>query len=294
MTRKSTTAGGASSASSATATRSSLLVGSGDASLAGASSTGGLPIYAHSTATPSSSSIRQYIQRMMDIQQMDLQHALDQMRSLLVFWKNGNMVYKTAYYRKQTKNHWSRDDPAFCFLQICFLTICCLAYCIAFQLSVMESVSFILTSVLWNWLGLGIVLATVHRELANRYCNTTTKKGHVPQSVEWMYAFDIHCNAFFVVFCWLYVFQFFVLPVVLQEGFVALMVANSLYATSLSIYWYMTHLGYRHLPFLQHNTEIFLLPIAAIVTVWVILCAGYPFGFGYNMARVMARFYFLS
>ena len=78
---------------------------------------------------------------------------------------------------------------------------------------------------------------------------------------------------------------------VLGEGYVPLILANTLYAGALSWYWYITHLGYRTLPFLS-NTEVFLFPIAAIVLLFVIMIVGYPFGFGWNAARVMARFYF--
>jgi hypothetical protein len=82
------------------------------------------------------------------------------------------------------------------------------------------------------------------------------------------------------------------LPLVLGEGLVPFIVANTLYAGALSWYWYITHLGYRTLPFLS-NTEVFLFPIAAIVVLYVGMMVGYPLGFGWNAARVMARFYFL-
>jgi len=49
-----------------------------------------------STLTPS-----QYLQRITDLQQMDLQSAVDQMRTLLTLYPQ--KVYKMAYYRKQTK-----------------------------------------------------------------------------------------------------------------------------------------------------------------------------------------------
>ena len=86
--------------------------------------------------------------------------------------------------------------------------------------------------------------------------------------------------------------QFFALPVALGEGLLPLFVANTMYAGALSWYWYITHLGYRALPFLS-NTEVFLFPVAAIVVLYLTMLIGYPFGFGWNAARVMARFYFI-
>lgn len=87
------------------------------------------------------------------------------------------------------------------------------------------------------------------------------------------------------------VLQFFLVPLVLREGLVPLILANTLYVVALSWYWYLTHLGYRALPFLS-NTEVFLFPIAAIVLLYVTMLVGYPFGFGWNIARFMARLYF--
>ncbi|KAL7568416.1 hypothetical protein ACA910_012134 [Epithemia clementina (nom. ined.)] len=235
----------------------------------------------------------QYWSRLTDLRQMDMQSALDQMKTLLS--TRPHVVYKTSYYRKQTKNHWARDDPAFLFLQGIFLIVSAVAYSVAFRISVAGSISFLLYTVVWNWLGMGIALSTVCREIANRQLvgqQTATSTSHVRQQVEWLYAFDIHCNSFFPVFVVLYGAQFFLLPLVLGEGFIPLLLANSLYAVALSWYWYITHLGYRSLPFLG-NTEVFLFPIAAIALVFVGSLIGYPLGLGFNAARVMARFYFM-
>mmetsp|Transcript_11872 Transcript_11872/g.15580 ORF Transcript_11872/g.15580 Transcript_11872/m.15580 type:complete len:305 (-) Transcript_11872:50-964(-) len=236
----------------------------------------------------------QYWSRLTDLRQMDMQSALDQMKTLMSP-RHPQLVYKTSYYRKQTKNHWARDDPAFLFLQAVFLIIASIAYSVAFKISVTGAISFLLYTVVWNWLGMGIALATLCREIANRQLvgqQTATSNSHVRQQVEWLYAFDIHCNSFFPVFVVLYGIQFFLLPVVLGEGLMALILANTLYAAALSWYWYITHLGYRSLPFLG-NTEVFLFPIAAIALVYVVSMVGYPFNFGFNAARVMARFYFM-
>ena len=130
---------------------------------------------------------------------MDIQSALDQMRSLLS--GRPHVVYKTSYYRKQTKNHWARDDPAFCALQAVFLVVAALAYSVAFRSSVGGGLGFLLHSLLFNWLVAGAIVATIGRELANRHLCVHQSNSHVKQSVEWLYAFDIHCNAFFPLFC---------------------------------------------------------------------------------------------
>lgn len=154
-----------------------------------------------SAASASSSSSRraQYLARLTDIRQMDVQSALDQMRSLLS--GRPHVVYKTSYYRKQTKNHWARDDPAFCAIQGVLLVIASLAYSVAFRSTLMGGLSFLVHSLLWNWVVAGAIVASIARELANRHLCVHQSSSHVKQSVEWLYAFDIHCNAFFPLFC---------------------------------------------------------------------------------------------
>lgn len=247
-----------------------------------------------------------------------MQSALDQMRTLLSV--RPQLIYKTAYYRKQTKNHWARDDPAFMVLQFIFLAFAGFAYSIAFKADWADGVSFWTASVLWNWLGLGMVIATTTQHIANRHLQNTSnpRTSHVQQQVEWLYAFDIHCNSFFPVFVvlctWVLSFllfferivvsrtlcfsihtdglQFFTLPVVLGDGLFPLVLANTMYGAALAWYWYITHLGYRALPFLA-NTEVFLFPIAIVTVVFVTLIILYPFGYGVNAAQFMAKFYFL-
>lgn len=152
-------------------------------------------VAAGSSAT---SSHAQYLSRLADFRQMDIQSALDQMKTLLS--TRPHVVYKTAYYRKQTKNHWARDDPAFVALQLLFLIISCIAYAISFREPFTGGIAFLLYSVLFNWLGAGLIVASLGREIANRHLTDHKSNSHVRQSVEWLYAFDIHCNAFFPVF----------------------------------------------------------------------------------------------
>jgi len=237
-----------------------------------------------------------YLQRMTDIQQMDTQSALDQMFTLCTL--HPQRVYKTSYYRKQTKNHWARDDPAFAVLQIAFLFAASIAYCIAFRdnLTFSGVWLFALRNIVLNWAGFGVIMATLGRALANHYLtvHNQTNGGnslHVKQSVEWLYAFDIHCNAFFPLFVLLYALQFFLLPLVLGNSLLSLILSNTLYALAFSWYFYITHLGYRALPFLS-NTEVFLFPIVAVLVIYVLNFVGYPMGLGWNASRLVAHFYF--
>lgn len=230
---------------------------------------------------------------MTDLQQMDLQSAIDQMRILLTLYPQ--RVYKMAYYRKQTKNHWARDDPAFCFLQIVMIAAVSIAYGFAFRVgSILNIIGVVTKSVLVNWLGLGVIIASVGRLIANNHLMMAERSSsHVKQEVEWLYAFDVHCNAFVPLFVLLYGVQLFLLPLVLGPSLLSLGVSNTLFAMAFGWYFYITHLGYRALPFLS-NTEVFLFPIAAVLVLYVFNYVGYPFGLGFNASRIMAYIYFES
>mmetsp|Transcript_23817 Transcript_23817/g.50525 ORF Transcript_23817/g.50525 Transcript_23817/m.50525 type:complete len:290 (+) Transcript_23817:144-1013(+) len=260
--------------------------GSGSSSLPYIHSSADSSAHLSSTLTP-----QQYLQRMTDLQQMDLQSGFDQMRTLLSLYPQ--RVYKMAYYRKQTKNHWARDDPAFCFLQMIMIVTFSTAYGFAFRIpSFTAIVGFVAKSILIHWLGFGVVMASVGRLVANQHLMTAERSSsHVKQNVEWLYAFDVHCNAFVPLFVLLYGVQFFLLPLVLGTSLLSLGVSNTLFAIAFGWYFYITHLGYRALPFLS-NTEVFLFPIAAILVIYVFNFVGYPFGLGWNASRIIAYIYF--
>jgi len=66
----------------------------------------------------------------------------------------------------------------------------------------------------------------------------------VEQRVEWLYAFDIHCNSFFPLFVILYVLQYFCIPVLIGPGFLPTFITNTMYALAFGYYYFITFLGY--------------------------------------------------
>jgi len=80
-----------------------------------------------------------------------------------------------------------------------------IAYGFAFRVSSLSSIiGFVTKSVLLHWLGFGVIMASVGRVIANQHLQAERSSSHVKQSVEWLYAFDVHCNAFvplFVLLC---------------------------------------------------------------------------------------------
>lgn len=70
--------------------------------------------------------------------------------------------------------------------------------------------------------------------------NTYTTEAHI----EWAYSFDVHCNAFFPLFCILYVIQFFLQPILVRDNWICLFIGNTLYLVAIVEYAYVTFLGY--------------------------------------------------
>ncbi|CAM9527186.1 unnamed protein product [Chrysoparadoxa australica] len=236
-----------------------------------------------------SSSLPEYLRRACDWHQMDLEATCDQMVYLLTVYPQ--RVYKSAQYRKQTKNQWARDDPGFALVQCCLLVVACVAFGLAFQVRGFWSyIGLICHSVLLHWLLMGVVVATIGRAVANAYL-LQHRSHSVEQTVEWLYAFDVHCNSFFLMFMLLYVVQFLLLPILLRENFIALLMSNALYAAGFSIYAYITCLGYQALPFL-HKQGVFLWwPVVVIGVTFAVLLLLAVLGIRINLTRVVLGLY---
>lgn len=109
-----------------------------------------------SEATPA------FLRRLFDLRQMDFEATLDQMLTLLSF--DPDRVHKTFFYRKQTKNQWARDDPAFVVLEGLFVAIAALAYAIAFRhASLFSYLWAVLYCVVVDWLLVGMAIASTCR-----------------------------------------------------------------------------------------------------------------------------------
>merc|ERR1739848_7312 len=190
----------------------------------------------------------EYVRRLMHSSQMDLEYSLWQMLYLCV---NPTRVYTNTKWHKQTKHQWARDDPGFAGLIVWFLMVSSFAFAIAFA---SESFARMMRLMFWaiviDFLLVGLGTATVGWWLCNRYLRVDDSLHNSDQRVEWMYAFDIHCNAFFPLYLVLYVAQYFLMPLLLSTSFLATLASNALYAFAFCYYCYVTFLGYSVLPFL--------------------------------------------
>ncbi|XP_077211602.1 uncharacterized protein LOC143846890 isoform X2 [Tasmannia lanceolata] len=203
----------------------------------------------------------QYLRRIIKWQQMDIEYSFWQMLHLCTSPK---VVYQHTKYHKQTKNQWARDDPAFVVICSLLLVVAASAYCAAYDDSVAHAVFTILSVVIFQFLVIGVILATC--------C--------------WLYAFDVHCNSFFPVFVVLYVIQYFVSPLLVAHGFIPLLLSNLLFMAAVSYYHYLNFLGYDVLPFLD-KTTFFLYPIGFLIILSPLLILS-----GFNPTRYFMSMYF--
>ncbi|KAF8946806.1 Protein unc-50 [Haplosporangium gracile] len=196
---------------------------------------------------------------------MDFQFALWQMVYLCI---SPRIVYRNIHYHKQTKNQWARDDPAFMVILSGLLGCSAIAWGLVYGHGMIGILRMILYMVFVDFVVIGVIVATVCWTIANRFLARASVYS-TDQSVEWQYAFDIHCNAFMPVIVLLYIIQMVFMKILLKDVWICTLLGNTLYLTAIVYYCYITFLGYNALPFLRHP-EMFLYPITIFVIVYVI------------------------
>jgi len=229
------------------------------------------------------SAISEYFLRLFQFDQMDFQYTYSQMVSLCRCAPGE--LYKATQIRRKIKNQWARDDPAFVVILMGMIAIASLAYCITFGVhGIFHLLRVVVGSVLVDFLGTGCAMATATSFVANRYLRVQ-RVMTTEQQVEWLYAFDIHCNGFFPLFVLLYPVQFFLTPLLLQPHFVATILANTLYAAAFAYYHYITVLGYSVLPFLRDQNRFFY-PVGLILVLYFFACL-----LNFNMSKFVLYWY---
>ncbi|KAJ6264658.1 hypothetical protein Dda_0807 [Drechslerella dactyloides] len=225
-----------------------------------------------------------FIKRLWKIPQMDFEMAIWEMTYLLIAPKK---VFRSMYHNKQTKGHWGRDDPSFVALLSLFLVLTSIAWDLAtvYQPSILSIARLALVLTFVHFLSGALFAATAGWYLAGRFLRRgrTGRFGATPSTdgeLEWAYCFDVAVRAFFVAFFFLYIVQFFLMPLLLKDWWISLFVGNTLYLVAFSFYFVVTFLGYNALPFLTH-TEVILFPVVGFAGIWV-LCL-----FGFDIAKYM-------
>merc|ERR1712113_724973 len=92
-----------------------------------------------------------------------------------------------------------------------FLSVAAVSYSIALQVRGTGLLRILALFVGVHFVLYGVVVASCAWFVSNKYLRVQSFHG-VEQRMEWMYAFDIHCNSFFPLFLVLYVIHYFLLP----------------------------------------------------------------------------------
>jgi hypothetical protein len=202
-------------------------------------------------------SFADYFGRMLRYSQMDFDYTFAQMVYLCL---SPSKVYQLTQYRKRTKGTWSRDDPCFIVVQAFFLAMAGWGYGICFGETWWAQLRSFAYFFFLHFAVLGLVVSGLCLLVADRYLRKKSASVHsASQPMEYLYAFDVHCNAFFPLFLLTYVVQFLALPLLYSEGLVGTVLANLLHVFAVAYYCYVVSLGYNTLPFID-RAEIFMAP----------------------------------
>ncbi|XP_020387066.1 protein unc-50 homolog [Rhincodon typus] len=221
-----------------------------------------------------------YLRRLFRFKQMDFEFAMWQM---LYLFTSPQMVYRNFHYRKQTKDQWARDDPAFLVLLSIWLCVSTIGFGFVLGMGFFETMKLLLWVVFIDCVGVGLLIATLMWFITNRYLMKPQSKGY---DVEWGYAFDIHLNAFYPLLVILHFIQlFFINHIIIRDGFLAYFVGNIFWLVGIGYYIYITFLGYSALPFLK-NTVALLYPFGLLILLFLL-----SLGLGWNFTKGLCWFY---
>lgn len=175
---------------------------------------------------------------------MDFEFARSQLIDVLL---RPAEVARTTKIRKHIKNHWARDDPAFCIASIACIIGINAAYCVCFTTTnVLHIARVLFGCVLFEYLLVGVCVASAIRFYVNS--RMRIQRMHtVEQSVEWMYAWDIHCNAVFAAIMLVACVLYCLIPCVIgaqQHTFIATAIGNTIWLAGAAYYAYITFIGY--------------------------------------------------
>lgn len=220
-----------------------------------------------------------YLRRIFHFRQMDFEYAIWQMLYLFI---SPQKVYRNFSYRKETKDQWARDDPAFLVLLSLWLFVSSIVFAIVLGLGFFGFFKFLFWVIFVDCIGVGLLLASAMWLLTNRYMIMQPPRG---QDVEWGFCFDIHLNAFFPLLIILHFFQLPLINFINGDSFFGRLLGNTFWLVAIGYYIYITFLGFSTLPFLK-KTQMFLYPMTLIVLLYILAIV-----IGWNFTAYLCSFY---
>ncbi|CAK9293752.1 unnamed protein product [Gordionus sp. m RMFG-2023] len=213
---------------------------------------------------------------------MDYQFALWQILYLMI---SPQKVFRDFQYRKNTKDQFARDDPAFLILLIGMISISSIAFAFTLHLGILGFLKFLLWSALFDCIILGIVIATLFWFVTNRYMIDSRYKF---VDVEWAYAFDVHLNALFPLLLILHGILLPFISLILNYRYSHMSTAfgNVFWLVASAYYIYITFIGYNTLPYIK-NSRIILTPFTLLICLYI-----FSVIFNWNATAYFVKFYY--
>lgn len=207
------------------------------------------------------SSMMDYLKKMIHIRQIDYYVAFTN----IIYCFKPKEITETAKIRKHLKNKYARDDPGFLIILILDLFISSISYSLAYghyNPLYMLNIFFIQTFLML--FTAGILISLVCKIIIDKYFRNDDLGNNKEQKVEFVYAFDIHCNSFVPFYFFTAVIPFCLLPIVNGNGgFFQVFLSNTLTYLGVLYYFYVTFMSYFSLPFVKKNKFVTL-------TIWPI------------------------
>lgn len=201
------------------------------------------------------SSMIDYLKKMIYFRQVD--YLLAYINILYCF--RPKEINEMAKIRKHLKNKYARDDPGFLIIIIINLFISSISFSFAFNHTspfFIFNIFFIQTFVMFFTFGLGI--AMVSKVVIDKFFKSNEIGINKEQTIEYVYAFDIHCNSFVPLYFFCAVLPFIFLPLVNGYNIIQVIIGNSLLCIGVLYYCYVTFMGYFSLPFVRKNKFVTL------------------------------------
>ena len=131
---------------------------------------------------------------------------------------------------------YARDDPAFFLLLSVAITVASCSFGIAFF---SDTPLLMLRIIAWtifvDLVATGLVTATLFWWATNKFLRD--RSANDKERVEWMYCLDIHFNGWCVLFVYVYLLCYILLPVlIVPHSFVSTLLANGIYAAGITHY----------------------------------------------------------
>ncbi|QWU86732.1 hypothetical protein CA3LBN_000950 [Candidozyma haemuli] len=181
---------------------------------------------------------KRLLKRLFKPKTLDFETATWEVFHLIV---NPRKMYRSNYTYKQQnsrRSSYARDDPSFLILLTALLSFSAIAWGLAYSPHFWDIVKLIINMVCVDFYVTGFFIATLSWLLTNKLANSSFSIPHAFSAasrynvnyIDWTFCFDVHCNSFLMIWCLLYMLQFFLLPLInSKKSFVSLLLGNSLY-----------------------------------------------------------------